>query len=73
VRALKNFAKVDLMPGASQTVTLTVKPGDLTYYDVVAKNFRADAGLYAVEIGASSRDIKGKATFTLTGDYTEAD
>ena len=73
VRALKNFAKVDLKPGESETVTLTVKPGDLTYFDVAAKNFRADAGRYAVEIGASSRDIRGKAEFTLTGDYTEAD
>jgi len=73
VRALKNFAKVDLKPGESKMVTLTVKPADLAYYDVTAKNFRADAGKYAAEIGASSRDIKGKADFTLTGDYTEAD
>ncbi len=73
VRSLKNFAKVDLQPGESKLVTLTVKPADLTYYDVAAKAFRADAGKYAVEIGASSRDIRGKAEFTLTGDYTEAD
>ena len=73
LRALKNFAKVELQPGESQTVTLTVKPGDLAYYDVAARNFRADAGQYAAEIGASSRDIKGKAGFTLTGDYIEAD
>jgi len=73
VRSLKNFAKVDLRPGESKMVTLTVKPGDLTYFDVAAKNFRADAGKYAVEVGASSRDIRGKAEFTLTGDYTEAD
>jgi beta-glucosidase len=73
VRALKNFAKVELKPGESQTVTLTVKPSDLCYYDVEAKNFRADAGRYAAEVGASSRDIKGRAVFDLTGDYTEAD
>ena len=73
VRSLKNFAKIDLKPGESKVVTLTVKPGDLTYFDVTAKNFRANAGTYAVEIGASSRDIKGMAEFTLTDDYTEAD
>lgn len=73
VRALKNFAKIELKPGESQVVPLTVKPSDLTYFDVGAKNFRADAGTYAVEIGASSRDIKGQAEFTLTSDYTEAD
>lgn len=73
VRALKNFAKIALQPGESQTVTLTVKPADLAYFDVKAKAFRADAGRYAAEIGASSRDIKGKVVFALTGDYTEAD
>ena len=73
VRSLKNFAKVDLKPGESKTVSLTVKPSDLTYYDVAAKLFRADAGKYSAEIGASSRDLKGQAEFILTGDYTEAD
>lgn len=73
IRALKNFAKVGLQPGESQTVTLTVKPADLAYFDVKSKAFRADAGRYAAEIGASSRDLKGKVVFTLTGDYTEAD
>ena len=45
----------------------------LTYFDVASKGFRADAGRYAAEIGASSRDIKGRVEFALTGDYTEAD
>jgi len=73
VRALKNFAKVELQPGESKLVSLTVKPADLTYFDVKAQAFRADAGQYAAEIGASSRDIKGAVAFALTGDYTEAD
>jgi len=73
IRALKNFGKVDLQPGESKEVTLAVKPSDLTYFDVAANNFRADAGAYAVEIGASSRDIKGRVVIALSGDYTEAD
>jgi len=73
LRALKAFAKVDLQPGESKTVTLTIKPSDLTYFDVGSNGFRADAGHYAAEIGASSRDIKGRVEFALTGDYTEAD
>jgi len=72
VRALKNFAKVELQPGESRVVTLTVKPSDLSYYDIRTRRFRADAGKYAVEIGASSRDIKGQALFTLPRDYTES-
>ena len=72
VRALKNFAKVDLKPGESKIVKLAVKPGHLTYYDVRTKQFRAEAGKYAAEIGASSRDIKGQVAFSLTDDYTEA-
>ena len=73
VRALKNFAKIELQPGESKTVTLAVKPSDLSYFDVGSKAFRADAGRYAAEIGASSRDIKGRVEFALTGTYTEAD
>ena len=72
VRALKNFAKVDLKPGESKIVKLAVKPSHLTYYDVRTKQFRAEAGKYAAEIGASSRDIKGQVAFSLTDDYTEA-
>ena len=72
VRALKSFAKVDLKPGENKVVILTVKPSDLSYFDVDSKNFRADAGRYAVEIGASSRDIKGKVKFRLIDDYTNA-
>ena len=71
VRALKNFAKVDLKPGESKVVKFQVQPSDLTYFDIETKKFRADGGRYAVEIGASSRDIKGRTEFTLTGDYTE--
>jgi beta-glucosidase len=70
VRELKGFAKVALQPGETKTVHFTIWPRDLAYFDVPAHQWKADAGEYQVQIGASSRDIRQKALFQLTGTYT---
>ena len=72
VRALKGFGKVSLLPGQTKTVALTLKPRDLAYCDVPGKQWKADAGIYQLQVGASSRDIRGQASLRLGQDYTEA-
>jgi beta-glucosidase len=72
VRELKGFARVALQPGETKTVELTIVPRDLAYFDVAGKQWKADAGDYEIGIGASSRDIRGKATLKLTDTFTEA-
>ena len=71
VRALKSFGKVDLLPGQTKIVTMTLRPHDLAYCDVPGKQWKANAGAYDVEVGASSRDIRTQATLRLNTDYTE--
>ena len=71
VRELKGFAKVALKPGQTKTVSLTIRPRDLAYFDVSGHQWKADAGEYEVEIGASSRDIRQTATFHLNADFTD--
>ena len=71
VRELKGFAKVALMPDETRTVSLTVQPRDLAYFDVSGHLWKADAGDYEVEIGASSRDIRQTAVFRLNADFTD--
>ena len=71
VRELKGFGKVNLLPGQTKIVTLTLRPRDLAYCDVPGKQWRADAGLYEIEVGASSRDIRQRATLRLGRTYTE--
>lgn len=58
IRELKGFAKVHLQPGESQRVTLTLKPEDLAFWDVASSSFVTEPGTFAVEIGASSADIR---------------
>ncbi len=71
VRELKGFERVSLKPGETKTVTFTLTPRDFAYFDVPGKQWKADAGTYEIEIGASSRDIKLRTGIALDLVYTE--
>lgn len=72
VRELKGFAKIALQPGETKSVSLKLTPRDLSYFDVPGKQWKANAGSYEIEVGASSRDIRLKAPLTLDKDFTES-
>ncbi|RZK56404.1 MAG: beta-glucosidase, partial [Hymenobacter sp.] len=66
VRELKGFAKTALLaPGQSQTLTFPLHPADLASYDPAASAWVAAPGTYTVQVGASSRLIRQRATFQL--------
>jgi hypothetical protein len=71
VRELKGFAKVALNPGETKTVSLQLTPRDLAYFDVSGHQWKADAGDYEVEIGASSRDIRLTAPLQLSQEFND--
>jgi beta-glucosidase len=60
-----------LKPGETKRALFVISPKDFSYYSVADKKFRADAGEYAIEIGASSRDIRQKITLRLAGTWLE--
>jgi beta-glucosidase len=61
---LKGFAKTrTLKPGESQTLSFTLTGRDLASFDEASSSWLAEAGTYAVKIGASSEDIRQTATF----------
>jgi beta-glucosidase len=63
---LRGVERITLPPGGSRTVTFTVQPRrDLAIYDEVKKAYAVDAGKFAVQIGASSADIRAQATLTV--------
>jgi beta-glucosidase len=64
-RRLAGFSKVDLAPGASAKVSVTVDPRLLATFDSKAKAWTIAAGAYEVSLGASSRDLEAKADVTL--------
>jgi beta-glucosidase len=64
-RRLAGFKKVDLAPGASAKVSVTVDPRLLATFDSKAKTWNIAAGAYEVSLGASSRDLTAKADVTV--------
>lgn len=71
VRELKRFATLSLKPGETKTATFTLSAKDFAYYSVADKAFRSEAGRYAVEVGASSRDIRQTLPLRLTDTWLE--
>lgn len=65
-KELKSFAKVQLAPGETKTVTFAIARDSLAYYDDLAHQWVAEAGEFKLLIGSSSWDIRSEATFTLT-------
>jgi beta-glucosidase len=69
VRELKGFTKVLLAPGETKSVSFTIHPRDLAYFDVRGQQWHADAGDYEVQIAASERDLRQNASFRLSADF----
>ncbi len=58
LRELKAFARVSLLPGQTKAVTLTLGPHAFAYWDTKTHGWQTNPGAYALDIGASSRDIR---------------
>jgi beta-glucosidase len=68
---LKGFAKTKLLqPGEKQIVTFKIDSRSLSSFDSGTSSWIAEAGKYEVKIGASSKNIKLNASFTLAKDIT---
>lgn len=64
---LRGIARVTLAPGEAKQVAFTVDAKkDLRRYDSAAKDYVVDAGRYEVQVGASSADIRQRATFDVS-------
>jgi beta-glucosidase len=65
VEALKGFERVHLAAGESKTVTLPLSADALRYWDDASKRWVLEAGAVEVRVGASSDDIRRKATINV--------
>jgi beta-glucosidase len=57
-KELRSFAKLTIPAGETGAATLKIEPRDLSYYDVEALAFRADAGTYEIVLATDASDIK---------------
>lgn len=65
VKELKGFDKITLAPGQEKTVTFTITPDDLKFYDEKTGSWIAEPGKFRAYIGASSTDIRATVPFEL--------
>ena len=56
---------MSLQPGETQRVTVELDRRSFSYYDVKAKQWRADPGVFEILVGRSSADIHLTAPLTL--------
>ncbi|MEE1926697.1 glycoside hydrolase family 3 C-terminal domain-containing protein [Streptomyces sp. TRM 70351] len=67
-RELRGFASVTLAPGESAEVVVRLDREALAYYSEREGGSRVEGGVYRIEAGASSRDIRQSAEVTVAGD-----
>ena len=65
---LVGFARVELEPGASTPVTLTLTARDLGHWSAEHRRWVLEPGRYEVRVGASSRDVRASAVVALDGE-----
>jgi beta-glucosidase len=70
IKRLKGFERVTIPQGQTKTVSIDIDCADLWFWDTTNKKMIYDQGKYIFEIGASSKDIKGKVEATMNGSFT---
>jgi beta-glucosidase len=69
-KELKAFQKIELQPGETAQIDLSIDLENLAYFDVTQKAWVTEAGLYQLYIGSSSRDIRLRDAFTIENQIT---
>ena len=66
LKELRGFQRVHLQPGESRALEFTLVPErDLRRYDAQAGAYVVDPGRYEVQVGASSADVRQRATLQV--------
>ncbi|HEX6472977.1 MAG TPA: glycoside hydrolase family 3 C-terminal domain-containing protein [Streptosporangiaceae bacterium] len=72
VKQLRAFQRVDLRPGQTKTVRLTVRAADLAHWDVTRARWVVESGAYDLMAGSSSADIWARAALRVRGETIPA-
>lgn len=64
-KELKGFSKVELAPGETKTVKLSIKKDALSYFDAKAHEWVAEPGMFTAHIAAAADDVRTSVDFEL--------
>ena len=70
IKELKGFEKVNLNPGQSTTVTLSLDQRSFAYFNTAKEKWDAVPGVYNVVVGDSSDDTPLKGQVSLKSEFT---
>ena len=70
-KELKGFVKVNLKPGESQHLTVSLDTRSLAYFDTDNSVWKAPAGIYKILVGTSSAEIDLSSELKLDKTVTE--
>ncbi len=65
IKQLKGFRRSFLEPGEAVTDTIRLVLDELFYYDVESESYAVEPGIYEIQIGASSADIRLRGEIEL--------
>jgi len=66
-RELRGFRRITLQPGERRTVEFRLAPRALAYWDTTSHGWKVENDRVALEVGASSADIRATKTIRVTG------
>ena len=66
IKELRGFAKIDLAPAESRTVSFSLTDRDFAFFDPDQNRWIAEPGTYDVVVGGSAADPKLRQTITRT-------
>jgi beta-glucosidase len=70
IKRLEGFQQVELAPGQTKTVTLTVKVPNLAFFSDALNRYEVDDGRYGIQIGSSADDVLLQRFVTVSGSLT---
>jgi beta-glucosidase len=65
IHELKGFSRVELSPGESKTVELTLHNSAFEFWSPQTKEWTLDPGTFEIQVGASSRDIRLRTSLQI--------
>ncbi|KAF7515323.1 hypothetical protein PCG10_003392 [Penicillium crustosum] len=64
-RVLRGFEKVNISPGASTSVTMSIRRRDISYWDTMGQKWAIAKGRYLFSVGSSSEKITGTVILNI--------